>query len=701
MFPPHFTHRRRFLQLAGLGWASGHWLGAENYRRINAAEPTKPASAANVEPLNRFPRMMQEWLARQVREIEQHANLARAALKTKADAEAYVLSVRRRIRDCFGPEPAKTPLNSRVTGVVERAAYRIEKVTFESRPGFLVTGHVYLPRDLKRPAPAVLVACGHSENAKCAANETALAQNFARQGYVALVCDPPGQGERYQYVDPHEPLKSRYNYATFEHAQAGNQQVLVGESSSAWFAWDGIRALDYLLSRPEVDPHHVGLTGNSGGGMETTYLCGLEPRFTMAAPSGWVTTIRRNVENELTQDTEQCAPRVLAAGLDQSDFLAAFAPKPLIIQAQERDFFDIRGTREAFARLQHLYVLLGKPDNVQLHVGPGTHSYPQPSREATYRWFQRATGVTASTDEVPTEVAPDAALWCTPRGQVTYENSRSIFSFTRERSQQLAQTRAPLTGEALQNAARAVLKLPEIKGVPDYSILRSAGRDRYPGIAGYCTYAVQTEPGIEIAVTRLYNEFWLSAPPRGPGRAILYVSHQSADLELMHEPLVAAIRQREPNSACYLCDVRGTGESRPNIGAVGGRLRLPFDADYFYAANGVMLDRPYLGQKVLDVLRVLDWLTDLGHNEIHLVARGWGALAATFAALLHRGPQQITLKHALTSFAAIAETEDYRWPYAAMLPGVLLHFDLPDCYRALKSRNLQQLEPWGARDGLS
>ena len=111
-------------------------------------------------------------------------------------------------------------------------------------------------------------------------------------GYVVLIFDPLGQGERLQYPD--EKLKSRIGVGVREHLYAGNQQFLVGEFFGAWRAWDGIRALDYLLTRPEVDPKHVGVTGNSGGGTMTTWLCGVERRWTMAAPSCFVTTFRRN-----------------------------------------------------------------------------------------------------------------------------------------------------------------------------------------------------------------------------------------------------------------------------------------------------------------------------------------------------------------------------------------------------------------------
>ena len=279
------------------------------------------------------------------------------------------------------------------------------------------------------------------------------------------------------------------------------------------------------------------------------------------------------------------------------------------------------------------------------------------------------------------------------------DNPRTIFSFTREASEHQRKTRPTLNEKLLQEAARAVLKMPAVAGPPDFSILRNAGPRNYPS-KGYCTYAVETEPCVNALVTRLFDDRLMSRPPHGAKRAVLYVSHRSVDDDLRDEPLVAELIQAESEAAFYGCDLRGVGESLPNIGGATGRLPLPFDSDYFFASQGIMLDRPYLGQRVFDVMRVLDWLSAQGHTEIHLAAKGWGALAATFVALLTPAVVAVTLKHALTSFSEVAETEDYRWPYAALLPGVLLHFDLPDCYAALASRKLRQIEPWSAKDGL-
>jgi dienelactone hydrolase len=672
--------RRQWLQATGL-----HAIGLALVDHSSAAEATP------LPPLNRFPRMVQEYFVERVRAAERAGLEARAALRTRADAQAYVQSVRKRIRLCFGPLPEKTPLRPRVTGVVERDAYRIEKVIFESRPQLLVTANLYIPKGKKFPLPGVVGTCGHSDNGKANAAYQSFAQGLARLGYVVLIYDPIGQGERLQYS--HLPVRGRPRVGVGEHLHAGNQQFLVGEFFGSWRAWDGIRALDYLLSRREVEPRLVGVTGNSGGGTLTTWLCGLDQRWAMAAPGCFVTTFRRNLENELPADTEQCPPHALAQHLDHDDFLAALAPKPILILAKEKDFFDVRGTEEAYHRLRRLYTLLGAADNVKLFVGPTAHGYSQENREAMYQWFNRVTHVSQDKTEPKLMIEKDETLWCTPKGQVAALGARTVFSFTREKSMALARQRAPLAGAELKRAVTAALRLPARTGVPEFRILRSLGGRKYPRPHA-TTYAVETERGVFALVYRLGDQRHDARPPRDGSRAVLYVAHHSSDAELRDEPLIAELIKEEPRSTFYTCDVRGIGESRPDT--CGQKQFLtPYGSDYFYAIHALMLDAPYVGQKTFDVLRVLDWLRAAGHPEVHLAGRGWGSLPATFAGLLHERAVKITLKNALTSYRAVAESETYSWPLSSFVPGVLEKFDLPDCYRALKARGLRQIAPWG------
>ena len=660
---------------------------------VSAAAPEKKKTVA-VEPLiplNRFPRMVQEFFVARVREIEALGQCRRAALRSKRDALAYIRTVRENIQKCFGPWPEKSPLNARVTGTVERDAYTIEKVIFESRPGLPVTGNLYVPRGRKGPLPGVVGTCGHSVNGKAAEAYQSFAQGLARMGYVTLIYDPLGQGERIQYTD--EKLKPRHGTSVAEHLHAGNQQYLVGEFFGAWRAWDGIRALDYLLTRPEVDPAKIGVTGNSGGGTLTTWLAGVDQRWCMAAPSCFVTTFRRNLENELPADTEQCPPRALALGLDHADFLAALAPKPVILLTQDKDYFDLRGGQEAFARLQSLYELLGAKDNVALFTGPREHGYSQENREAMYRWFNRVTKISDAQTEPALTIEKDETLWCTPHGQVGEFRPKTIFTFTQEKAQALAGQRGAVGGRALRRAVTEVLKIPARSGPPDYRILRPLAGRKHPAKHTAC-YAVENEPGILALLYLLSAESLVSRPPRGKTRAILYIAHQSADAELREEPLIADLLKAEPQSAFYACDVRGIGESQPDTCGKNQFLQ-PYGSDFFYSAHSIMLDRPYLGQRTFDVLRVCDLLYACGHTEIHLAGRGWGALPATFAALLSETVAQVTLKNAPTSYHAIATSDDYKWPLAVLPPGVLEKFDLPDCYRELAAKKLTQLEPWG------
>lgn len=690
--------RRQLLRSGSLALAGGLYFRATGQSLFGAdvAPAAKKKSAPAVPegpftPFNRFPRAVQEYYVQRVREAERAADARRAALRTRADAERYVADVREKLRRSFGPFPEKTPLNARVTATHPRDGYRIENVIFESRPGFPVTANLYVPTGRAGPLPGVVGTCGHSNNGKAAGTYQSFAQGLARQGYVVLIFDPMGQGERLQHTTA--TLTARFGLGTSEHIYVGNRLTLVDENLPAWFAWDGIRALDYLLSRPEVDPRHIGVTGNSGGGTQATWLCGIEPRLTMAAPSCFVTTLRRNIENEESQDAEQYPWRLLALGLDHSDLLAAMAPKPVRILGQERDYFDARGFEEAATRLKHLYRLLGAEDNFSSFLGPDPHGFSQPNREAMYGWFNRHTGIAQGEKEPGLKSEPEAVLQCTASGQIGEKPFTTAFVFTLEKSQRLAQSRPTLRGRELQAALFDCLKLPPRDGIPDYRIMRAAGARGYPGRAAY--YVVETEPGIPVVTVRLSADPLLSRVPRGPTRAMLYVAHRSADAELRDDAWLRGMIAAEPKgTAIFACDPRGIGETRPALSTP--EFASKGGTDYFHAGLGLMFDRPMAGQRTFDVLRILDWLKAHGHEEIHLVARGEGAIPGTFAAVLHAGVRQVTLRQALRSYTEVAETEAYRWPLSALAPAALTRFDLPDCYRELESKSLRQIESSGA-----
>src|SRR5689334_2154106 len=207
---------------------------------------------------------------------------------------------------------------------------------------------------------------------------------LARNGYVALSWDPIGQGERIQMYD--EDLHaSKVRDSTTEHTILGIQTILTGHAIARYTIHDGLRALDYLLSRKEVDPKRVACTGNSGGGTHTAYLSALDDRIRVAAPSCYITSWRRLLETIGPQDAEQVFPNWLRDGLDFPDFLYAAAPKPYLVLSAIRDFFPIDGARESFREAQRYY----PPDKLRMVEADDGHGYTKPRRIAAYAWFAR------------------------------------------------------------------------------------------------------------------------------------------------------------------------------------------------------------------------------------------------------------------------------------------------------------------------
>ena len=161
-------------------------------------------------------------------------------------------------------------------------------------------------------------------------------------------------------------------------------------------------------------------------------------------------------------------------GLEESDFLVAMAPNPVVVLAQELDNFDVRGSIETVARLKKIYALLGHEDNVKIHIGPEGHGYHAGARAAMFECFNRATGRPQIASEPEVQIEEDRTLWCTKSGQVVELKSRPVYSFTAEKNDRLTSQRPQLSGKALQTAVSDVLKLPARNRVSDAGVSQSA-----------------------------------------------------------------------------------------------------------------------------------------------------------------------------------------------------------------------------------
>jgi len=635
-----------------------------------------------------FGHLLHERYVRRLREITERRAAERAKIRTRAQLLRLRQKVRRKVRGCFGPLPKRTPLKARTTGVVRRRDYTIENVIYESRPGFPVTASLYIPTKGDGPFPSVLGVCGHSAEGRMCDLYQSFSANLARQGYVVLIYDPISQGERLQYsARDGKPVPRG---CCQEHNMAGNQMSLLGGFMGTWRAWDGIRGLDYLLARPEVDRNHVGLTGNSGGGTMTTWLTALDDRFTMAAPSCFVTQYLLNLENELPQDSEQHPPGLAAAGCDMADMFIAQIPRPTLLLSQEKDFFDVRGIRQIYEELKRLYGILGKADDVQLFVGPRDHGYFVENREAMYRFFNRFSGVRATVREPKGwRPVPLKKLHATPTGQVRkMRGTKRVFDFTAAAARELAAGRKKLSRPKLLAAIAKRLTLPKRNGVPHHRVIPIL-RSNAAGLFRRPAFAVETEPGMLALLHQCRpDEYVFYLPHRK--KVTLYVPHTSAIGELESG--------QAPDASPLLgIDVRGIGRLT-QITCGDTNFFAPYGTDYMYAAHSLMLGETLAGGRVHDVLCGLDLLAAHGCREVHLVGRGLGSMWATFAACLHPLVKRVTLHDALRSFHELTQTATYRWPLSALPRGVLSDLDLPDCHALLKAtKKLRIASAWDAK----
>jgi cephalosporin-C deacetylase-like acetyl esterase len=346
-----------------------------------------------------------------------------ASVRTEEDLASLQREIRSKLLALLGGLPSeRTPLNARVVGTIPMDGYRIEKVIFESLPGVHVTALLYLPDgETTTPRPAVLVACGHAPDGKSFKNYQELSGQLARRGYVVLCWDPVGQGERSQFWDAAQK-KSRYNLVCGEHAVLGNLACLAGTSLNRYMIWDGMRALDYLLTRKEVDGVRISVTGTSGGGFQSLYLAALDERIRVAAPSCFVTALPMRMANRIFEDPdsdpEQDPFGLVSDGIDHAGLLLLIHPRPVIVAAAVKDFFPIEGTRQTVREVRALYERLGHGDRIALAQGVHGHMFSPENREAAFAFLDRFNGLKGRSGLDAVRILPPDELRCTLRGQV-------------------------------------------------------------------------------------------------------------------------------------------------------------------------------------------------------------------------------------------------------------------------------------------
>lgn len=650
-----------------------------------------------------------------------------ATIHTKEEAEARQALVQRMLRALIGTLPERTALNAKTLGATQADGYRILKVIFESQPNFPVTALLYVP-DGAEPStkhPAILMTPGHYPTGKAA--DARMAALFARNGFVVLSYDPIGQGERLQYPDPAHPNESLATAATGEHGEASLQPMLMGDTFAKYVVWDAMRGVDYLAGLPEVDPHRIGAFGCSGGGTITALTSALDPRIAAVGVACYITSFDALLPSLGPQDAEQSSPRFLSSGLDFADLVEAAAPRPYAVISTYDDMFPFAGARASVTEARRFYARFdpasaGTPSangsskapsaptgpvlnvdtanvvspmaRLQFITGPGHHGALAPIFDKVLSFFLRnlEAGADAEHPVLPPSLnlatggprsgidgIASEAFQDTETGQIATSDrgAETVFTLNRKHASeaslkpaQLADAVRAETGTVATASERATLS-----PATDGPCMLHSGES----VALSCDLAIPKTPGRHPAILFLVPESIHGGDP-------IAASNQARFAALAETGSVVLALTPCPSTP-------GTeGMKSPILG--------PF---YLLSLRAGLVGRTLLGLRVDDVIHAVNSLADrpdVDPGRISAVASGHMGLVLLHAAVLDPRIGHVTIDHVLESYRSLLGAPLPIGAPEDILPGVLLHYDIPDLARALGAR-LEERDALTGKDDLS
>lgn len=621
--------------------------------------------------------MLMRHLNQQAFEFLDRRDAAISGLVSEADWKARQQSVRETLLKTVGPFPEKTPLNARITGTLKEEGFRIEKVMYESMPGFPVTGCLYIP-DGRGKKPAILFVSGHTNEAFRYPSYQVMILNLVKKGFIVFAIDPVSQGERIQILDP-EKHTSAIGPTTREHNHLGRQTFLSGVSLARYFIWDGIRAVDYLLTRKEADPDRIGITGQSGGGTQTACIFAFDDRIKAAAVVNYITGFRRLLESIGPQDAEQNFNRGIINGLTHADLLEVRAPAPVLISAGTRDFFSIQGARETFAEVRKTYAAFGKTENLRMEEDDFGHGYTPLLREGIYDFFRTSLDHECLTKDEEVSVMDEKALWVTSSGQTasSLENIETVFTLNKKEAGQLL--------ERLNNSRK--------EGKVHLDRVLTAAKT----LSGY----QEPETGEDPVFRGRYRRDGYSVEMyalKGEGRCVipllLFVPDGALKLPSMVwlHPQGKAVDAR-PGGRMEQLVKKGYVVAAPDLSGTGEVENSSYGADYL----SFMIGRSITGIQSGDAARVVRFLearNEVDNNRIEGVAFGEMGPVLLHAAAFTRKFSGITLMGSLVSYGSVAMERLYDARFVnQFVAGALAAYDLPDLAASLAPANLRLINP--------
>ncbi len=628
------------------------------------------------------PDMLLTHLAGKLNRLAARWDEARGRVKTAAETTEHNRYVREKAWEILGGAPERNPLAPVVVRSQSRRGYRVENVMYQSRPNFQVTANLYIPEG-KGPFPAVLSPCGHYPLARMQPDYQFVYLNLVHAGFVVLAYDPIGQGERRQYWNP-KTGEADISDPVYEHSMPGQVLILMGENLTQYRIWDGMRGIDYLLTRPEVDKEKIGCAGHSGGGTLSLFISSVDERVKCSVVNEGGTTHRWPLDIQPwirvgPSDVEQNIFPAALYGADMCDLHQAIAPRPLLALIEK---YSPRFNRAA-DHIRECYRRLGVPEKFATGEANDPHAWTVKLRLATTDWFSRwFYGRPGPAREPEFEPEPPESLYCTPNGSLRYsKQGETIFTLLQKKQESLP-PREPLgdigavihfrkSTEPL--AARHLVTTPR---------------------KGYQVEKIEfvSEPGIYIPA-------WVFVPERRNGnrRTILFVSETGKEADGMELGLYERLALK-----CNLvvaADVRGIGETRPpHPPPPSGPLpfRHLFDTDTAMSYMAWYMDESLFGMRVQDVVRCVDYVLSrpgVDPSGLRLVGHGAGALWALYAAALDPRIPSVVAERGLSSYRALAQVDRYTHGAGIFIRGVLNRFDLPQVAAAVAPRPLTLVSP--------
>jgi cephalosporin-C deacetylase-like acetyl esterase len=602
--------------------------------------------------------------------------------------EAELLAVQRTIEEHLlamlgGLPKERTPLHPRITGTIQMDGFRIEKLIFESLPEIYVSALVYVPEDGTKAHPAILVPAGHAANGKV--HYQALCQRLVQRGYVVISWDPVGQGERSQFWDA-KAGKSRYNLICAEHAILGNLAYLAGANLARWEIWDGIRAVDYLLTRPEVDPQRINITGTSGGGFQAAHIAALDRRIKVAAPSCYITALPMRMYNRIFQDPdsdpEQDLYGMISNQIDNAGLLLMMYPRPVFVSAGVLDFFPIEGAHKAVREVTELYSMFHHADRIGMAEGYHAHEYSLENQEATIDFLDHFNGMPAKHGFAPIRELDEKTLRCTKTGQVMleFEDARSLMDLIREYYEE-HRSLPGLTFKQLYNSEGHPRidswSVPEFRGeIPAAEEVRWEARE-----------TSQFE-GMTIEKYLLHHSRYLEMPLLyihkidGGQRSVVLWLGENGKATAKDWP--SLMKYMDAGYDVVSFDPRGLGETRMPYKAASpddpSLAQLNFDEAYLspisgvlagYVYNSILTGRPYFLQMVEDAEIATRFVQSKVDSRAKIAIAGT-ASAYTLASAISEalpGVKLLSSEGQIIKWSELVNQKTELWPIQYLLPG--------------------------------